>query len=117
SARPGKKRPSDARDLEKRADPRIAPTAPEERELPLEIFNQAKVTIAAGTWNNPRALEVTRYSLDADQDGKPEQIRYYDRETNALLRVELDRDYNGKLDAWQDYENGALVRRTLDEDG
>jgi hypothetical protein len=91
--------------------------APEERELPLAIFDQAKQTIAPGTWDNPGALEVARYSLDADQDGRPEQIRYYDRESEALLRVELDRDYNGKLDAWQDYEAGALVRRTLDEDG
>ena len=62
-------------------------------------------------------IEVVAYSLDADEDKRPEQVRYYDAETNALLRIELDRDYDGRIDAWQDYEGGALARRTLDESG
>jgi hypothetical protein len=109
--------PASARALAERADPRIAPMAPEDRELPLEIFDKQEKTIPPGAWGNAREIDVIAYSLDADRDRRPEQIRYYDRETNVLLRVELDRDYNGRIDAWQEYEGGALVRRTLDQNG
>src|SRR6185503_15970627 len=63
AAKPGKKRPTDAKDLAQRADPRIAPSAPEERELPLAIFDQTQQTIAPNTWDDQtRELEVARYS-------------------------------------------------------
>src|SRR5947208_1047825 len=56
--RPKTRAPADARDLAQRADPRIAPTAPEQRELPLAIFDRSEKKIAAGAWGNPRELEV-----------------------------------------------------------
>ena len=71
AARPGKKRPSDARDLEQRADPRIAPSAPEERELPLAIFDQTQADDRGGRLGqSARELDVVAHSLDADEDGR-----------------------------------------------
>jgi len=101
--------------LAERADPRVAPRAPRERDLPLAIFERATATIPAGTWQDQsRELEVVVRSLDADQDGKPEQIRYYDERSGELLRKEQDRDYDGDIDTWSTFAAGELVRRVLD---
>lgn len=102
--------------LGSRTDTRQAPEAPEDRALPLAIFEKETRTIEKGEWGNSRELEVIVRSLDADEDGQPEQIRYFDEKTGEFVRKELDRDYDGKIDAWHDYENGNLVRRALDED-
>jgi hypothetical protein len=102
--------------LAERSDPRIAPRAPAERDLPRAIFEEERVVVAKGTWGNDRRLEVFRRRLDADRDGRPEEIRYVDRRSESLLRVERDRDYDGVLDAWQTYEDGQLVSRVLDDD-
>jgi hypothetical protein len=78
--------------LAERADPRSAPRAPEERELPLAIFDKEKVKVRRGAWgDNERDLELTKRTLDADMDSKPEQVRYYDEETGQMLRMEQDR--------------------------
>lgn len=104
--------------LSERADPRVAPAAPKDRDLPLTIFEKRKITVPAGAWgDNRRELEVVERSLDADRDGRPEQIRYYDAKSGQMLRKEQDRDYDGKLDTWQSYERGRLVRRELDTNG
>lgn len=101
--------------LSERADPRVAPAAPVDRDLPLSIFEKRKITVPAGAWgDNRRELKVVERSLDADRDGQPEQIRYYDPKSGQMLRVEQDRDYDGELDVWQSYERGQLVRRELD---
>jgi len=97
-----------------RANPRMAPDAPKERELPLSVFAMETVTIPAGTWGNPTALQVTRGVLDADRDGVPEQIRYFEPKSKQLLRSEQDSDYDGKLDIWSTYVDGKLVARVVD---
>jgi hypothetical protein len=104
-------------DLETRADPRAAPAAPVGRDLPLAIFEKERVEVEKGTWGNDRKLEAEKLRLDADEDGRPEEIRYLDERTGLLVRREEDRDYDGALDAWSRYENGVLVERTLDENG
>src|SRR5262245_16269914 len=50
--------PGGGRALADRADPRIAPMAPEDRELPLEIFDRQEKTVAPGAWGHDRELEV-----------------------------------------------------------
>ena len=101
--------------LAERADPRSAPRAPEERELPLAIFDKEKVKVRRGAWgDNERDLELTKRTLDADMDSKPEQVRYYDEETGQMLRMEQDRDYDGELDTWSGYQDGKLASRELD---
>jgi antitoxin component YwqK of YwqJK toxin-antitoxin module len=105
--------PSDA-SLSERANPRAAPKAPRDRELPLAIFDKEKVTIPRGAWQNERKLTVVKRSLDADMDGRPEQIRYYDTESDTLIRLEQDTDYDGDLDTWQTYEDGKLATRQID---
>jgi len=104
-------------DLSDRANPRIAPRPPEDRELPLALFEKQTLEIPAGQWGNARDLTAIARSLDADEDGHPEQIRYFDELDGAYLRKEQDRDYDGRIDAWHDFEDGALVRRVLDEGG
>jgi hypothetical protein len=104
--------------LAERADPRVAPRAPRERALPLAIFERDTATIPAGSWEGQRReLEVVVRRLDADQDGQPEQIRYYDEGSGELLRQEQDRDYDGDIDTWSTFAAGELIRRVLDTNG
>jgi len=51
-----------------RADPRAAPVAPEERDLPLSIFDEERRTVAKGKWDNAKEIDVVVRSLDADRD-------------------------------------------------
>src|SRR5262245_35281349 len=94
-----------------------APAAPVDRELPEGVFTVERVTIPKGEWQNARELEVVRRTLDADRDGRPEEIRYADPKTGALLRAEQDLDFDGAIDAWKTYSDGKLTVRVLDEDG
>jgi hypothetical protein len=101
-------------DLAERANPRVAPDAPKDRELPLSVFEMEPVTIVAGSWGNEEPMKVTRGVLDADEDGKPEQIRFFDPESMVLLRSEQDSNFDGVLDIWSTYEAGRLVARVRD---
>ena len=101
-------------DLEQRADPRIAPSAPVDRDLPVAIFDSEEIEVPPGTLGNSDPMVIIVRVLDADRDGNPEEIRYVDKGTGAMIRKESDRDYDGKLDTWQTYEGNSLVERTLD---
>jgi hypothetical protein len=94
-----------------------APAAPADRDLPEGLFSVETVAIPRGEWQNAREIEVVRRTLDADRDGRPEEIRYADSETDALLRAEQDLDYDGAIDAWKTYTDGRLSVRVLDADG
>ncbi len=94
-----------------------ASAAPADRDLPEGLFTLERVTIPPGEWQNARELEVVRRTLDADRDGRPEEVRYADPKTEALLRAEQDLDYDGAIDAWKTYSEGRLAVRVLDEDG
>jgi len=96
-------------------NPRIAGRAPKDRVLPEEIFDRSKEEISPGTWGNVDRLRVIRLVLDADGDGKPELIRFLDRSDDQLIRQEADRNYDGVLDSWNQYEDGELATRVLDE--
>ena len=96
------------------ADPRVASPAPVERELPGEIFDTSRVEIAPGRWGNSEPIQAIRQLLDADGDGKPELVRYVERESGLLIRQEEDRNYDGVTDAWSSYEAGRIVSRILD---
>jgi hypothetical protein len=98
-------------------DPRDAPLAPVARILPESIFTQSRRRIAKGEWGNDTALDVVVRSLDADRDGAPEEIRYYDARTGALLRLEEDTDYDGRIDRWTRYQAGAVAEVERDTDG
>jgi hypothetical protein len=94
-----------------------ASAAPPDRELPERLFAVDRVTIARGEWQNANEFEVERRTLDADRDGRPEEVRYADPASGALVRVEQDLDYDGAIDAWKTYANGRLAVRVLDRDG
>jgi hypothetical protein len=106
--------PASDEDLEERADPRIAPRAPVDRDLPVAIFDSEEIEIPPGTMGNTDAVLVIKRSLDADRDGKPEQVRYIDKSTGEMIWKEADRDYDGALDTWQTYGGDWLDERTLD---
>ena len=95
-------------------DPRRAPRVPEERQLPTAIFDREEETVEAGRWGNRRRLKLVRLSLDADGDGVAELTRWIDPKTDKQIRREEDRNYDGVIDAWSDYEWGVLVARVLD---
>ncbi|MCH8890570.1 MAG: hypothetical protein IH827_05795 [Myxococcales bacterium] len=100
-----------------RANPRVAPDAPKDRELPMSVFEMEPVTIMAGSWGNEEAIEVTRGVLDADRDGVPEQIRFFDPDSMLLLRLEQDSNFDGNLDIWNTYTDGKLTARVRDTSG
>jgi antitoxin component YwqK of YwqJK toxin-antitoxin module len=95
-------------------EPRTASRAPQERDLPLGIFDREDVDIASGTWGNEEALRLRKLSLDADGDGKLELVRYVDPQTGEIIRQEEDRNYDGMTDAWSEYRSGRIVLRVLD---
>jgi hypothetical protein len=106
--------PASDEDLEQLADPRIAPRAPADRDLPAAIFDAEEIAIPPGTFGNSALILGIKQSLDADRDGNPEQIRYIDKGTGEMIRKEADRDYDGTLDSWQTYLGNSLDERTLD---
>ena len=63
----------------RRADPRIAPQAPEDRQLPLAIFDQAEAEDRARRVERARAHRGRVQPSTPTRDEAPEQIRYYDR--------------------------------------
>ena len=110
---------TDDETLVARADPRAAPAAPKERDLPLSIFDEEQRTVAEGKWDNEKEIDVLARSLDADRDGNPEEVRYYDDATGRILHKEEDKNYDGTIDTWSSYESGVLVEIQKDnnEDG
>lgn len=95
-------------------DPRTARPAPGVRSLPEEIFDRSDEVVRAGTWGNPSELRVFRLVLDADGDGHPELIRFVDRRSGELIRQEEDRNYDGVLDTWTQFDAGEATSRALD---
>jgi antitoxin component YwqK of YwqJK toxin-antitoxin module len=108
---------TDDETLVARADPRAAPAAPKERDLPLSIFDEEQRTVAKGKWGNDREIDIVARSLDADRDGNPEEVRYYDATTGRILRKEEDKNYDGTIDTWSSYESGVLVEIQKDNNG
>ncbi len=96
------------------SDVLVAPAAPPLPDLDPALLMSETTVVPAGSWDNAEDLTVVRRSLDRDGNGRPEEIRYYDVATNALLRREEDRDLDGNTDAWSRYENGEIVERVLD---
>lgn len=96
------------------SDPRAAPPAPVDRDLPEGIFDRKNVDVPAGTWGNAEALRLRKLTLDADGDGKLELVRYVDPKTGEIVRQEEDRNYDGVIDAWSEYHGGRIVLRVLD---
>lgn len=104
-------------EIRQQSDPRVAPPAPRERDLPDSVYEEQRVQIApGGKWGNTKPLSVKRRALDADRDGKPEEILYVDAATGEILRKEADLDYDGTLDAFSVYQGGMCVQREVDSD-
>ncbi len=103
--------------LQQGANPLDAPATPVTRELPRQLFRTDRVTIPAGEWDNAQEIEVSRQILDADRDGRPEEIRYLEPRSRVLLRAEQDRDFDGMIDTWDTYVKGTLAVRVIDDDG
>jgi hypothetical protein len=94
-----------------------APFAPSPPELDPARLSTETTSVPAGSWGNAEDLPVLRRSLDADGNGRPEDVRYYEVGSDQLLRREEDRDLDGNTDSWIRYERGAAVERVLDSDG
>jgi hypothetical protein len=60
------------------------------------VFDEKRMEIAKGAWGNDEKLDVLARSVDADRDGKPEEVRYFDAVSGQMLRHEVDRDYDGR---------------------
>jgi hypothetical protein len=98
-------------------DFRTAPLSPVLRKLPLALFESEEIEVSAGHWDNSEPLTVIRRTLDVDRDGIPEQLRFFDPVTGALIRREADRNYDGAIDIWERFAEGSVVERRLDSNG
>ena len=94
----------------------LAPEEPELRDLPRAIFSEKSITIGANTpgFDNKKKRKLTKLSLDADGDGKPEVVRFIDRKSDVMVRQEEDRDYDGKTDSVLRFARGKLSAREID---
>lgn len=97
--------------------PLDAPPAPQLRKVPASLFDSKEMVIPPGQWQNRRELRVVRRSLDANDDGDPEEIRYFDASTGLLLRTEVDRNSDGKSEAWITYQGGEPAVQVMDSNG
>lgn len=101
-------------DASAQTNPRIAPALPQDRELALALFEEKQVAIPKGQWGNTKKFQALRYTIDADHDKKPEEIRYLDLATGKLLRIEKDQNYDGTIDVISTYQDNQLAQRSLD---
>jgi hypothetical protein len=106
--------PLPAVNLAPRNDFRTAATTPVPRKIPLILFESEEIEIPPGQWDNAEPLTVIRKTLDADRDGIPEQIHFFDPKTGALIRRNADRSYDGKIDSWEQFADGSMIERRLD---
>ena len=58
---------------------------------------------------------MERRTVDVNNDGRPDIVRYY--EAGQLVREEMDLDFDGVADVRSVYERGKLVRKEYDLDG
>ena len=78
------RRPAPARlpisdeNLAERADPRAAPDGARATRAAAAIFDEERVDDREGPVGQHEELTVVRRTLDADRDGKPEEVRYFD---------------------------------------
>jgi len=82
-------------------------------DVPEEAFDQG---IAAGPWPWSEELLLFEWTLDLDGDGRPEEIRYFHTDTTELLRRHVDRNLDGRIDAWVSYRHGRVFEQDLDDD-
>lgn len=73
--------------------------------------------VVRGPWPWSEQETLVEWKLDADRDGRPEEILYFKPYVGTLLHRNRDRDLDGRMDSWLSYQAGDLVRRDLDESG
>ncbi|MFQ5513425.1 MAG: hypothetical protein ACE5FG_03230 [Myxococcota bacterium] len=96
------------------ADLRYAPPPPRDeraRRLPDEAFD---LTLGAPNLNGRDASLVFVRRVDADGDGRYEEIQVLDPDRKTLLRKRADRNRDGRIDCWKKYRDGRLVEQALD---
>jgi hypothetical protein len=57
-----------------------------------------------------------RELFDENGDGRPDRIVHFDAATGREARVEEDRNHDGRIDSWAEYQAGALARQRRDSD-
>jgi hypothetical protein len=67
------------------------------------------------TWTDYDGLRVLRGRADINRDGKPDEWTFYGAE-GQLERREVDTDFDGRVDAWERYEEDRIAARDLDLD-
>lgn len=82
-------------------------------EPPLDAFDPSLV---AGPWPWTDELLLLSWTLDLDGDGRPEEIRYLQPDSKELLAREVDRNLDGRIDAWLRYRDQALFEQDVDDD-
>ena len=82
-------------------DPRAAPPAPKARDLPASIFTEGTEEVAVSPGSTERKTVLAR-SLDADEDGSPEEVRYFDPRGPGESKVgETTTEYTDRGQVWR----------------
>jgi hypothetical protein len=64
-------------------------------------------------WTHVENGAVVKQELDVNFDGKVDAVYYYEWSGKVKEEV-LDTDYDGKMDNWRGYEDGSLIIDQLD---
>jgi len=59
--------------------------------------------------------QLLRIEVSKRRDGKVDRWEYYDK--GQLARVEEDTDHNGRVDRWATYDAGILMSTVVDANG
>ena len=68
------------------------------------------------TWVHMDGRRIVRTEVDRDQNGRIDRWAYPD-DKGGLLRVEEDTNADGRADKWESYAEGRLASATFDENG
>lgn len=58
---------------------------------------------------DPKTGKLTKLDFDQDKNGKMESVGYFDG--TRIVRFEIDRDEDGKVDRWEEYDEKNKVVR------
>ncbi len=67
-------------------------------------------------WVFREGEKPVRELFDDNADGQPDRTVHFDPASGREARVEEDRNHDGRLDSWAEYQAGALARQRRDSD-
>lgn len=75
----------------------------------------AAARLPRSRFNNLDTSGLNAIRFDINQDGRDDQVHHRDA-AGRPVRIERDLNFDGRIDAWEHYQNGALAEEEIDLD-